>query len=119
MPGGDRWGEAGGLKPLCPGRLGRTPLQGHAGSRTRDALVSASTVPLTAAAPWAPVPDVPPLVETPPRHRFRDIGEVMAVADRALLSAQVQTLRFHIQKVRQGESGAERGCGAAGGSWAG
>lgn len=78
-----------------------------------------SAVPLTAAAPWAPVPDVPPLVETPPRHRFRDIGEVMAVADRALLSAQVQTLRFHIQKVRQGESGAERGCGAAGGSWAG
>ncbi|XP_021144219.2 fas-binding factor 1 isoform X3 [Columba livia] len=57
-----------------------------------------SAVPLTAAAPWAPVPDVPPLVETPPRHRFRDIGEVMAVADRALLSAQVQTLRFHIQK---------------------
>ncbi|XP_065708396.1 fas-binding factor 1 isoform X2 [Patagioenas fasciata] len=51
-----------------------------------------------AVAPWAPVPDVPPLVETPPRHRFRDIGEVMAVADRALLSAQVQTLRFHIQK---------------------
>ncbi|KAK2528546.1 hypothetical protein Q9233_007517 [Columba guinea] len=42
--------------------------------------------------------DVPPLVETPPRHRFRDIGEVVAVADRALLSAQVETLRFHIQK---------------------
>ncbi|XP_065504176.1 fas-binding factor 1 [Caloenas nicobarica] len=42
--------------------------------------------------------DLSPLVETPPRHKFRDIREIMAVADRALLSAQVQTLRFQVQK---------------------
>ena len=108
MPGegrGARKGEAGGLKPVSPGSVGRTLLQGRAGNTQRDAVSSLSVVPLTAAAPHsrASVPGFPPAIGSP-----GGVKELLARASSAELSATLAMLKFRALQVRWWETGAGR-----------
>ena len=115
MPGGGRGGrkgEAGGLKAVCSGRLGRTLLQGHAGSKKRDTCPSA--VPLTAAVPhgWALVPGFPLPTSALPWHSpggSRDTG-----AGPTELYATLLLLKHRAQQVRWWETRAGKGFRPAG-----
>lgn len=94
--------EIGGLKPVCPGRLGKTLLQGHAGSKKRDALLSPSAVPLTVAAPHARalVPGFLPPIRVLPRHSLGDSRETLAMAGPTELYTKLLLLKHRAQQVR-------------------
>lgn len=115
---GGRKGAAAGLKAVCSGRVGRTPLQGHGGSKTRGAVLSLSAVPPAAAAPpsQALLEDVPPAVRLLPQPSPEGSRGALDVASAAQLYTTVLLLKHRAQQVRRWEQGAAGARSQRGGS---
>lgn len=104
-------GAAGGLKPVCTGRLGRTPLQGRGGSKTQGAVLSPPAAPPAAVAPpsQALLQDFAPAVRLLPQPSPEGGRGALDVASTAELYTTVLLLKHRAQQVRAGDAWAEPG----------